>query len=264
MKNQYFGDVNDYRKYGLLRLLGMAGKARIGVCWMLTANDTRPDGKKTDYLDVVNQKAWRPFDLELYDFLRRRVHGQEADPNSRDVLHFNDKLLPNGHFWTKCFVDDVKKREGYFNSMWCDFLEKKIDLIFFDPDDGLANNNKPKAPLKKGHKNSSKKLFRDEVVESIKKGFSVLLYQHFGRIKRRKFVYRLGRELAGMTDLKSAYSFWTPHLVFFLIPTKTHRDLILPAIEHVRESPWAKEKSCLTSSKNDQRQILVDEHNTSE
>ena len=28
MKNQYFGDVNDYRKYGLLRLLAIGGADR--------------------------------------------------------------------------------------------------------------------------------------------------------------------------------------------------------------------------------------------
>jgi len=35
MKNQYFGDINDYRKYGLLRCFAEAG-LNIGVCWMLT------------------------------------------------------------------------------------------------------------------------------------------------------------------------------------------------------------------------------------
>ena len=37
MKVQYFGDVNDYRKFALLRLL--ADKFKIGVCWMLTEAD---------------------------------------------------------------------------------------------------------------------------------------------------------------------------------------------------------------------------------
>lgn len=36
MKHQYVGDINDYRKYTLLRLLSSGGTNRIGVCWMLT------------------------------------------------------------------------------------------------------------------------------------------------------------------------------------------------------------------------------------
>jgi len=39
MKNQYFGDINDYRKYGLLRLLTDGGDIRTAVCWMLTPGD---------------------------------------------------------------------------------------------------------------------------------------------------------------------------------------------------------------------------------
>ena len=39
MKNQYFGDVNDFRKYGLLRTIQRASSVAIGVCWFLTADD---------------------------------------------------------------------------------------------------------------------------------------------------------------------------------------------------------------------------------
>ena len=46
MKDQYFGDVNDFRKYGLLRLLTLQDGLRLGVCWMLTAPDGRPDGRR--------------------------------------------------------------------------------------------------------------------------------------------------------------------------------------------------------------------------
>jgi hypothetical protein len=44
MKNQYFGDINDYRKYGLLRGLSNRGEIRTAVCWMLTTDDGRGDG----------------------------------------------------------------------------------------------------------------------------------------------------------------------------------------------------------------------------
>ena len=39
MKNQYFGDINDYRKYGLLRLIAKKTGLKIGICWMLTPDD---------------------------------------------------------------------------------------------------------------------------------------------------------------------------------------------------------------------------------
>ena len=51
MKNQYFGDINDYQKYGLLRTISRDTGLRLAVCWMLTPDDGRSDGKKTGYVD---------------------------------------------------------------------------------------------------------------------------------------------------------------------------------------------------------------------
>ena len=44
MKNQHFGDISDYRKYGLLRALQSSGDGRLLVAWMLTPDDGSRDG----------------------------------------------------------------------------------------------------------------------------------------------------------------------------------------------------------------------------
>ncbi len=67
MKNQYVGDINDYRKYGLLRLLTDYGRLRTGICWMLTPDDGRTDGKFISYLQ--NPDRWRHYDPGLYERL---------------------------------------------------------------------------------------------------------------------------------------------------------------------------------------------------
>src|SRR5687768_3003787 len=64
MKNQYFADINDYFKYGILRCLGKGG-LRIAVCWMLTPDDGRSDGRKISYLS--NPDRWRNYDPVLFD-----------------------------------------------------------------------------------------------------------------------------------------------------------------------------------------------------
>lgn len=261
MKNQYFGDVNDYRKYGLLRLLAGGGALSVGVCWMLTPNDTRPDGEKTEYLDDERRNEWRCYDPDLYDFLRRKVHGHETEPRSRDVANLTTAHLPGGNFYPAILPDSKHDREKYFAGMWKQFTDSKIDLIFFDPDDGLANNGVSQSPLKKGHRNSAKKLFRDEVQESLAKGFSIILYQHFDRTSRKELVSRIGGELAGMTAAKKSFSFWTPHVAFFLVPDRKHAEQVKAAVERVRSSAWAQPNSCRTSRKNDKRHILVGEHN---
>ena len=260
MKNQYFGDVNDYRKYGLLRLLGGDGAIRIGVCWMLTRDDEGPDGEKTEYLHDENETAYRHYDPQLYDFLKLRVHGHELEEASRNVDHFDATLLPHGEFWNDIVQDPTENRQQYFEAMWTSFGEHDIQLIFFDPDDGLANNHNPQNPLQPGHANSAKKLFRDEVATSLGNGFSVLLYQHFDRTSRAALVAGVGAELAGMTDAATSYSFWTPHVVFFLVPHPDHAKGIAEGVERVRASDWSADLSARTSRTNGRRQITVTEH----
>jgi hypothetical protein len=67
MKVQYFGDVNDYREYALLRLLAKSGGFKIGACWMLTPADQRRDGGQRSYIQLPAE--WRTFDPSLFDLL---------------------------------------------------------------------------------------------------------------------------------------------------------------------------------------------------
>lgn len=47
LKNQYSGDINDYRKYGLLGVLMAHGRINACVCWMPTADDESIDRNLT-------------------------------------------------------------------------------------------------------------------------------------------------------------------------------------------------------------------------
>ena len=75
MKNQYVGDINDYHKYGLIRILTENPAVPTTVCWMLTFDDKKEAGGKIDYLLKPNK--WRKFDPELFDVLRDTVIMQE-------------------------------------------------------------------------------------------------------------------------------------------------------------------------------------------
>ena len=68
LKNQYFGDINDYRKYGLIRALQAEARLKVLVAWMLTPNDDRRDGELRSYL--CEPDRWQRFDPELYCGLR--------------------------------------------------------------------------------------------------------------------------------------------------------------------------------------------------
>src|SRR5258707_11225880 len=106
MKDQYFGDINDFRKYGLLRLLCVSDRLRLGVCWILTDTDSRTDGKLLNYLH--QPKKYRHRDPELFDWL----------------------LFESG-----ILADHKDQRSAYFSK--CATCFAGCDLVFFDPDNGL-------------------------------------------------------------------------------------------------------------------------------
>ena len=204
MKNQYFGDINDYRKYGLIRLLTGAGEIRTGICWMLTPDDNRTDGKFIEYLD--KPKKYKDFDPDLYEFLSQCI-----SENARDVLEVkNSDIFPSTILYDPILKDDAGRRKQYFSNMYKLFQD--VDLIFFDPDNGLEVKSKSL-----GHKHSSKYLYWSEVAECYKKGHSILIYQHFTREDRNEFISRILDNIYTKTGSKNTIYFQTSSVVFFLI-----------------------------------------------
>jgi hypothetical protein len=205
VKNQYFGDINDYRKYGLLRILTNHGQIRTAVCWMLTPDDGRGDGGFIDYLEDGDK--WRHFDEPLFDVLRELVLGQ----NLRDVRGAETSaVLPASRFAPGFLPDDADGRVRYFDA----FVElaRGCELVFFDPDNGIEVKSKPY-----GRKDSSKFLYWREMERLWSAGHSLLIYQHFPRAKRDAFVGNKARELMERTRAPEIISFRTRHVVFFLV-----------------------------------------------
>jgi hypothetical protein len=64
MKNQYFRDINDYRKYGLLRILQSKGNGRLLIAWMLPPDDGSRDGGFRSYLH--DPGTWMCYDPQLF------------------------------------------------------------------------------------------------------------------------------------------------------------------------------------------------------
>jgi hypothetical protein len=216
MKNQYFGDVNDYRKYGLLRVLTGQGGLSTAVCWMLTPDDGRSDGRFTEYLQQADR--WRAYDPALFDTLREMV----AQPGERDIALAGEAgIIPSARFFVRTLRDDLQSRSRYFEVFW--EVAQGCDLIFFDPDNGLEVKSRPA-----GRKGSSRYLYWAELERTFAGGYSVLVYQHFRREKRDAFIERMAHEMQQRTGARRVYSFRTARVVFFLMPS--HRQA--EAFEH--------------------------------
>jgi hypothetical protein len=180
---------------------------------MLTAPDKRPDGKFLDYLENRNRDKLRPFDPPLFDAMYEIIHGIKE----RHVAHVEQSgVLPNASFYSAEIRDAHSDRTSYFNAMANDLSH--ADLIFFDPDNGLEVESKPK-----GRRDSCKYLYRDELFLTYADGHSVLMYQHFCRENRESFITRMALSISEQTG-PYVYSFRTSHVAFFLAAQRDKLD----------------------------------------
>src|SRR5262249_40394049 len=130
MKDQYFGDINDYCKFSILLHLSRRGVLRTGVCWMLTPADGRRDGYSLRYLPSPDR--FRPFAPDLFDFLHRCVL---VDSDRRVARIEESGLLPRAIFHSTLLPDNRQARNAYFAAMRANL--RATDWVFFDPDNGF-------------------------------------------------------------------------------------------------------------------------------
>ena len=221
MKNQYFGDVNDYCKYGLLRCLQACGDLRLLVAWMLTLDDGGSDGRKTRYLE--EPKRWERFDPELYNGLREALRL----PGERGVHHIEGtSLLAEAEYFRELVPDEKQQRHKWGSNLA--EAARGFDLVFLDPDNGLEVPSKPL-----GRSGSSKYVYWHEIEAVWELGASLLIYQHFPRRPREAFVLDLARELGERIRPTSLEAFATRHVVFFLAAQPQHAEQLATAEDAV-------------------------------
>ena len=225
MKHQYFGDVNDYAKYGILRCIA-AEELKIGVCWMLTPNDASTHGKKTQYLS--QPKQWQHHDSELFSHLALTLDA----PDGKHVRHVQSPaVIPNAQFFDTPVPSSPQERR-----MWLREISRASigsDLVFFDPDNGIEVPSRPF-----GRKNSEKYVYWGELTEFWKSNCSLLIYQHFPRFKKQKFIPNMLANMQTNLPCCRVEALVTGSVLFLFAVQPDH----WPAIERMLarlESQWA-------------------------
>ena len=240
MKNQYFGDVNDFRKYGLLRTLTgcidsqqtKKSELTLAVCWMLTPDDNTPHGNRTDYLKLPLPNIYSNLDYNLFSYIRKL---DIANGNNRDVKNAqNEMCLPiDSLFYFQYVPSDRNDRSEFFKK----FLKQaeEFDIIFYDPDNGLNVMSH-----RYGTMYSIKYLYWCELSASYSLGNSILLYQHFGMQAggRDLFIENMANNLKRSIGIEEIYSLKSAHVVFFLLPQLKHRFVFEEKIEYLRKN-WS-------------------------
>ena len=187
MQHRYTGDVGDFSKLGLLRILTNHRRVddgpslRLGVVWCLARPDNDVDGKIVGYLEPSSPqgKRLRPCDPDLYDRLRDLVHVKRA----RDLGAIRQLgVLANDTVWfeDELSCDSVTSDERIARrAQWMARAQHQTaacDVVFFDPDNGFEIDSCPR-----GSPKAAKFVFYDEVVDFVARGQSVVVYQHLDR-----------------------------------------------------------------------------------
>ena len=187
MKNQYVGDINDYKKYSLIEIISEVLNEKILIAWMLTDEDSRNDGNKLDYLQ--NKKNESQLNPDLFEKL------QSIDKNKHGITDVQELLGDKYNYYSETLCDNKEKRTNYFEALLVQV--EKVGMVFFDPDNGIEVKS-----VKYGNKNSSKYLYWDEIQQFADCGKDILIYQHFPHKNHEQFINDLKNELQEKTKLE--------------------------------------------------------------
>lgn len=201
MKHQYVGDINDYRKYALLRALSAGGANKVGVCWMLTPDDGGADGNRRNYA------KYQHCDPELFDVLTPTLD----DTSLRRVSYIKESgVIAGAAFHADPLPPTAAERVAYMAECRAKFTD--TDVVFFDPDNGLA------PPATKPGQTTTLHVSLDEAAAFYALGKSVLLYQHRPKLQTwETLIASKSEQLRTAIPSAAIWAFWKADVAFFLL-----------------------------------------------
>lgn len=239
MQDRYAGDVGDFGKLGMLRVIANTG-LRVGVNWYLTykpEEHSKEDGKHTGYLDVT---AFRGCDDKLLEALRSIVAG------GRSVAALESaNLIPNAYFYSEILKpgsDRAFSRDVWFKKSLGALADS--DIIFCDPDNGLLVSS-----VSLGSIRSDKYVRADELIAYYSAGKSVVFYNHRCREKEPMYLSRFAplqqrAELSGAKWNGLKFVRGTIRDYFFILQP-SHAGQVSTAIKNMMQSNWSRHFSVL-------------------
>lgn len=240
MRHPYIGDVGDFGKYGLLRVLAGDGHGlRLGVVWYLTDSaEHNNDGKHDGYLKSASEKvreAFRCCDPPLYSQMasiraRQQLNVEMVQDGSilpKDTVFYGDPVPAfEGRAATRTSVLTRWEQRDVWHSR---ALQKTANsrCVFVDPDNGIILTSREEAGRRRP---SHKHAYWHEIAGYLDRGQSVVAYHHLGR-QRGGHLAHIHHCLAAIQTF--GYTAWAVHYrrgtarAFFIIPTSEHRRRLL-------------------------------------
>jgi hypothetical protein len=245
LQDRYVADVGDYAKFGLLRALASSTITNtpftLTVIWYLMPNEAHnADGRHTQF---VHDYRLRECDPYLHDAL-----GSIISQGNRSIVRLETcGILPTSYttYYSEtipCARPHPRRRlpPGARKRWFAGAMKasETADLVFLDPDNGLAGASVSYASTRAG-----KYVFLEELKSFVDRDQSVLLYQHHHRqsstetqvtntLERLQFIVSPGTKMFSFTFRKGSVR------SFYLIPSKMHTDAIRHNVGVLKNGPW--------------------------
>jgi hypothetical protein len=250
MQDRYTGDIGDFGKFGLLRVLcgqNDAPQLRLGIVWYLVPDESHnEDGKHTEYLNGSPQ--FRNCDPELYDCLRELLVdgcGGVISGQRRVATVERSRVFRSG---TAFFGDRLQYQNGtrskdrlLIRTKWLARALRataQADLVFVDPDNGIECQS-----VSRTARSGPKYIFWDEIRAFAARGQTVVVYHHLSRLSSSSEQVKLLRQ---QLSSRMPPDFATLDLVFkrrtrraYSIATASHREALTHRLGNMLTTPWA-------------------------
>lgn len=233
MQDRYTGDLGDFSKLGILRVLQDAGLS-IGVNWYLTPDESHNgDGRHVKYLD---QEEYRACDETLWLELKTIVKSDH-----RKAISLENENILKANFYSERidYTGKTKVERALIRKSWHEKALAALagtDIVFVDPDNGLI------VPSAVGKSKENKYVLRDELADYYNQKSSVIYYQHKAR-KLDEFYIQQHEELLHSPFFPEARGLAlkfksTSQRYYFFIIQPQHQAIIEKAVKHMMATAW--------------------------
>ena len=255
MQDRYVGDIGDFGKYGLLRALCLPSHdpgspaPSLGVVWYLVPDeDQNRDGQSTEYLRPIpgNVVLYRQCDPALYDTL-----GKLVSESTRSVNAVREsRILPPGTVFYEVPLSfegipghgpSARGMRAAHRKSWLQGALEAVagcELVFIDPDNGLEVPS-----VSRDHRRGPKYVFLDELSPYLRRGQSLILYQHIDRSGRagsqiRKRLCQLRQMQDGCGNAFAILYHRGTSKVYLIVPTQDHSCVLFERAQRFVEGCW--------------------------
>ena len=191
MQDRYAGDIGDFGKIGLLKALQAQGLS-IGVNWYLVEpmdTERKSDGtyKQEDGKYLIPEK------LQVCDTLLAEKLTKIAKSDHRSIRSLEQgNFILSARYYSEP-VSVAGREEWHKKAL--DLLND-LDIVFVDPDNGMLVKSVGKKSVK-----SVKYTFYEEVRDYVRRGQSVLIYNHRSRKQETQYFHEICYKLQEATGI---------------------------------------------------------------